>query len=184
MEPPAFPVDGAELDALYELPVPAARRIRPTGQPIPGFATIKDSVIVSRGCAGGCTFCGLGFHQGKFLSSRSVDSVLKEIRQMAESDTFRGTVSDLGGPTANLYGARRTATSRPARAATGRAACGRRICPHFEVNEQPGLELLRRARASTRREACLRPVRHPHGRGRANAGIPRGTGARTTFPAT
>jgi radical SAM superfamily enzyme YgiQ (UPF0313 family) len=72
---------------------------------VPGFATIKDSIIVSRGCAGGCTFCGLGFHQGKFLSSRSVDSVLKEIRRMTEADTFRGTVSDLGGPTANLYAA-------------------------------------------------------------------------------
>jgi uncharacterized radical SAM protein YgiQ len=101
-EPPAFPLQGADLDALYELPF--ARLPHPQyREKVPGFATIQDSIIVSRGCAGGCTFCGLGFHQGKFLSSRSVDSVLKEIRRLTDAGTFRGTVSDLGGPTANLY---------------------------------------------------------------------------------
>jgi uncharacterized radical SAM protein YgiQ len=144
MEPPAMPVDGAELDALYEYPF---QRLPHPGytKPIPGFATIKDSVIVSRGCAGGCTFCGLGLHQGKFLSSRSVDSVLDEVRTMSGADTFRGTVSDLGGPTANLYAARNGHVE--ACKTCHRPSClWPSICPHFEINEGPGLDMLRRAR--------------------------------------
>lgn len=145
MEPPAMPLDGPDLDELYELPF--ARLAHPSYQePVPGFATIKDSIIVSRGCAGGCTFCGLGFHQGKFLSSRSVDSVLKEIRKLTESETFRGTVSDLGGPTANLYAAQNGHVD--ACKSCHRPSClWPTICPHFGINEQPGLDLLRGARA-------------------------------------
>lgn len=144
MEPPAFPVDGPDLDALYELPF--MRLAHPSyKEPVPGFATIKDSIIVSRGCAGGCTFCGLGFHQGKFLSSRSVDSVLKEIRKLAEAENFRGTISDLGGPTANLYAAKNGHVE--ACKSCHRPSClWPSICPHFGINEQPGLDLLRGAR--------------------------------------
>jgi uncharacterized radical SAM protein YgiQ len=144
MEPPAMPVDGPELDALYEYPF--QRLAHPSYQePVPGFATIKDSVIVSRGCAGGCTFCGLGLHQGKFLSSRSVDSVLREVRRLGEGGTFSGTVSDLGGPTANLYGARNGHVA--ACRGCHRPSClWPSICPHFEINEHPGLEMLRGAR--------------------------------------
>ena len=146
MEPPAMPVDGAELDELYEYPF--QRLAHPSYQePVPGFNTIKDSVIVSRGCSGGCTFCGLGLHQGKFLSSRSVDSVLKEVRRMANSPSFRGTVSDLGGPTANLFGARNGHTE--ACMNCHRPSClWPSICQHFEINEKPGLEMLREARAT------------------------------------
>jgi uncharacterized radical SAM protein YgiQ len=95
MEPPAMPVDGPDLDALYELPF--QRRPHPSYiDPVPAFATVKDSVIVSRGCAGGCTYCGLGLHQGKFLSSRSVDSVLEEVQSPISAvprriSTARGT---------------------------------------------------------------------------------------------
>jgi uncharacterized radical SAM protein YgiQ len=144
LEPPALPMAGAELDAVYEYPY--QRAVHPSYQePVPGFATIKDSVIVSRGCAGGCTFCGLGLHQGKFLSSRSVDSVLRELRSLGELASFRGTVSDLGGPTANLYGARNGHVK--ACQACHRASClWPRVCRHFEIDEQAGLELLRGAR--------------------------------------
>ena len=144
VEPPAMPVDGPELDELYEYPF--QRRAHPSYQePVPGFATIKDSVIVSRGCAGGCTFCGLGLHQGKFLSSRSVESVLREVGRLGELATFRGTVSDLGGPTANLFGARNGHVA--ACLGCHRPSClWPGICPHFEIHEQPGLDLLRRAR--------------------------------------
>ena len=144
-EPPAFPVDGLELDALYELPF--MRLAHPGYQgKIPGFATIKDSVIVSRGCAGGCTFCGLGFHQGKFLSSRSVDSVAREIRKLAGSDTFRGTVADLGGPTANLYAAKNGHVD--ACKSCHRPSClWPSICPHFGIDEGEQLKLLRTARS-------------------------------------
>ena len=143
-EPPAFPLSGPELDALYELPFTRLAHPSYRGK-VPGFTTIKDSVIVSRGCAGGCTFCGLGFHQGKFLTSRSVDSVLKEIRRMTESETFRGTVSDLGGPTANLYACENGHVD--ACKSCHRPSClWPTICPHFGINESQQLDLLRRSR--------------------------------------
>jgi uncharacterized radical SAM protein YgiQ len=144
MEPPAMPVDGPDLDALYELPF--QRLAHPSyREAVPGFASIKDSIIVSRGCAGGCTFCGLGFHQGKFLSSRSVDSVLKEIRKLTETSTFKGTISDLGGPTANLYGVKNGHVD--ACKSCHRPSClWPSICPHFGIDEQPGLNLLKSAR--------------------------------------
>ncbi len=144
MEPPAMPVDGQELDALYEYPFQRAAHSS-YQDPVPGFATIKDSVIVSRGCAGGCTFCGLGLHQGKFLSSRSVESVLKEVRRLGELSSFRGTVSDLGGPTANLYAARNGHVEE-CRECHRPSCLWPGICPHFEINEEPGLEMLRGAR--------------------------------------
>ncbi len=145
IEPPAPPVDGPELDALYAYPF--RRRAHPIYQDaVPGFATIKDSVIVSRGCAGGCTFCGLGLHQGKFLSSRGVASVLDEVRMLAGMETFRGTVSDLGGPTANLFGAKNGHVEACRRC--HRPSClWPGICPHFEICERPGLEMLRGVRA-------------------------------------
>ncbi len=144
MEPPAFPLDGKDLDALYELPFERACHPSYT-EPVPGFATIKDSIIVSRGCAGGCTFCGLGFHQGKFLSSRTVDSVLKEVEKLTESETFRGTVSDLGGPTANLFGCENGHVDACKKC--HRPSClWPTICPHFKIEEEKGLEMLRGSR--------------------------------------
>ena len=144
-EAPEVPVDGPDLDALYELPFQRASHPSYT-EPVPGFATIKDSIIVSRGCAGGCTFCGLGFHQGKFLSSRSQESVMKEIRKLTESDTFRGTVSDLGGPTANLYGAKNGHAEECKKC--HRPSClWPTICPVFKIDEKAGLDLLRGSRA-------------------------------------
>ncbi|MDD3180357.1 MAG: YgiQ family radical SAM protein [Opitutaceae bacterium] len=144
LEPPAAPLPVGELDALYELPFQRLAHPAYRGE-IPGFATIKDSIIVSRGCAGGCAFCGLGFHQGKFLTSRSVDSVHKEIRRLAEAETFHGTVSDLGGPTANLYGCQNghTAACRKCH----RPSClWPKLCPYFSLGEEQILQLLRGAR--------------------------------------
>ena len=145
IEPPAMPVDGPDLDALYELPF--ERRPHPSyAGPIPALATVKDSIVVSRGCAGGCTYCGLGLHQGKFISSRGVESVLGEIRTLAASPTFHGTVSDLGGPTANLYGARNGHVN--ACKVCRRPSClWPAICPQFGIDEQRGIALLRGARA-------------------------------------
>ena len=144
MEPPGFPLDTPEMDALYELPFMRQVHWIHKGK-VPGFATIKDSVIVSRGCAGGCTFCGLGFHQGKFLSSRSVDSVTKEIGKLTEAETFRGTVSDLGGPTANLYACENGHVDACKKC--HRPSClWPTICPHFGINEDQQLDLLRSTR--------------------------------------
>ena len=143
-EPPPFPLNTPEMDALYELPFMRDVHFTYQGK-VPGFATIKDSVIVSRGCAGGCTFCGLGFHQGKFLSSRSVDSVTKEIGKLTEAPTFRGTVSDLGGPTANLYACENGHVDACKKC--HRPSClWPTICPHFGINEEQQLDLLRSTR--------------------------------------
>lgn len=143
-EPPALPLDGPDLDAIYELPFMRAPHPAYRGR-IPAFAATQDSIVVSRGCPGGCTFCGLGLHQGKFVSSRSVDSVVGEIRRLAASRTFRGTVSDLGGPTANLFAARNGHVEACRRC--HRPSClWPRLCPHFRIDEGKGIELLRRAR--------------------------------------
>jgi uncharacterized radical SAM protein YgiQ len=143
VEPPAAPLATVELDALAELPF--TRRPHPRyREAIPAFTMIRDSVTVVRGCAGGCSFCGLGLHQGKFLSSRSAESVLREVGRVAGSPDFRGTVTDLGGPTANLYGCANglDAACRSCR----RPSClVPAVCRHFAIREEPGIELLRRA---------------------------------------
>ncbi|MCX6985118.1 MAG: YgiQ family radical SAM protein, partial [Lentisphaerae bacterium] len=102
-ESPPLPLTSGELDGVYALPF--------TGKPhpaykenIPAFEMIKNSVTSVRGCPGGCSFCGLGIHQGKFTTSRSRNSIICEIRKLAEKADFHGTVSDVGGPTANTYG--------------------------------------------------------------------------------
>lgn len=104
---PAEPLSGEEMDALYALPF--TRRPHPSyTEPVPAWEMIRDSVTAVRGCAGGCSFCALGLHQGRHLVSRSPESVLDEVRVLAGQDWFRGTVSDIGGPTANMYGLRCT----------------------------------------------------------------------------
>ncbi len=143
LEPPAMPLAEAGLDALYDLPF--ARLPHPSYRAeVPGFTMIKDSVTVVRGCPGGCTFCGLGFHQGKFLTSRSRESVLRELRRLTESPTFRGTVTDLGGPTANLYGCDNGEDD--ACKVCRRPSClFPSICPVFKINEDRALGLLQTA---------------------------------------
>lgn len=95
-------LEGGDLERLYALPF--SRNPHPRyKEEIPAFTTVKGSITVVRGCAGDCSFCALAFHQGRHLSSRSQDSVLEEADRMAGSRDFRGTISDLGGPTANVY---------------------------------------------------------------------------------
>lgn len=103
IEPPVIPLSSSELDAIYNLPYTRQPHFRYTSE-ISAFTMIQDSITVVRGCSGGCSFCAIGLHQGKFISSRSTESVIREVREIAKSRTFRGTISDVGGPTANLYG--------------------------------------------------------------------------------
>lgn len=101
--PPSVPLSTDEMDALYELPF--SREAHPSyEEEIPALTMIRNSVTVVRGCSGGCSFCALGLHQGRFITSRSVPSVLREVGRLMGKEYFRGTVTDLGGPTANLYG--------------------------------------------------------------------------------
>jgi uncharacterized radical SAM protein YgiQ len=100
--PPAFPISQGSMDAIYTLPY--TRRPHPTyREPIPAFGMIKDSITIMRGCFGGCTFCSITTHQGRTIQSRSKESVIAEIEQMAADPKFKGTISDIGGPTANMY---------------------------------------------------------------------------------
>jgi len=145
IEPPAEPLSRDDLDRVYELPF--NRMPHPSySEPIPAFTMIRDSVTVVRGCGGGCSFCGLGLHQGRFLSSRSEDSVEREVCRMTKSSTFKGTVSDLGGPTANLYGCRNgiRETCRKCR----RSSClFPTRCPHLEIDKTAAIRLMRRIRS-------------------------------------
>jgi uncharacterized radical SAM protein YgiQ len=102
VNPPCFPLSQAEMDEIYDLPY--TRRAHPSYQEsIPAHEMIKDSVTIMRGCFGGCTFCSITTHQGRIIQSRSQSSVLQEIKKLATTKGFCGVVSDIGGPTANMY---------------------------------------------------------------------------------
>ena len=105
------------MDRVYGLPY--TRRPHPSygKQKIPAFEVVKDSVQIMRGCFGGCTFCSITAHEGRIIQSRSQESVLAEIRRMTADPEFSGVVSDIGGPTANMYRcAARGPRSRPSAA--------------------------------------------------------------------
>ena len=144
VEPPAPPLDEAELDALYELPFTRLPHPSHTA-PIPAFTMIRDSVTIVRGCAGGCSFCGLGLHQGKFIASRSEASILRELGRLAAAPGFHGTVTDLGGPSANLYGCR-NGVEDACRACRRPSCLVPTICRHFKIAEEPAVGVLRSAR--------------------------------------
>jgi uncharacterized radical SAM protein YgiQ len=142
--PPALPISQEEMDHIYDLPY--TRRPHPSyTEPVPAFEMIKDSVTIMRGCFGGCTFCSITAHQGRIMQSRSQESVLGEIRKMAADPEFHGVVSDIGGPTANMYQMRCT---RP----EVEAKCKRQSCVHPTIckllgtDHGPLVELMRRAR--------------------------------------
>ncbi len=103
IEPPALPLTTAEMDSLYALPFSGKPHTGYT-QEIPACTMIMNSITAVRGCAGGCSFCAIGLHQGRMISSRSTRSILDEVETLTQRDCFRGTVSDIGGPTANMYG--------------------------------------------------------------------------------
>ncbi len=125
VNPPQFPISQDAMDAIYGLPY--TRKAHPSyKEPIPAFATIKDSVTIMRGCFGGCTFCSITAHQGRVIQSRSKDSVLGELNTMAADPKFSGVVSDIGGPTANMY---QMKCSRP----EVEAKCRRQSCVHPKI---------------------------------------------------
>ena len=101
--PPALPLSSRELDDVYRLPFTKAPHPSYT-EPIPAFEQIRASITSHRGCCGGCAFCAITHHQGKFIQSRSETSITDEVRRLTAFPWFRGSVSDLGGPTANMYG--------------------------------------------------------------------------------
>jgi uncharacterized radical SAM protein YgiQ len=142
--PPAPPLSQEEMDRIYDLPY--TRRPHPAyAEPIPAFEMIKDSVTLMRGCFGGCTFCSITAHQGRIIQSRSQESVLKEVQAMAADPDFKGIISDIGGPTANMYQMRCT---RPeVEAKCKRLSCIHpTICKLLGTDHGPLVQLMRRAR--------------------------------------
>jgi uncharacterized radical SAM protein YgiQ len=146
VNPPALPLTTAELDAVYDLPF--SRRPHPSydRSPIPAYEMIKCSIAIMRGCFGGCTFCSLTEHEGRIIQSRSPESVLREIASVRDKTPgFTGVISDLGGPTANMY---RLACQAPRlEAACRRPSClypG--ICPNLDTDHGPLIDLYQRAR--------------------------------------
>ncbi len=142
--PPPLPVSQEVMDRIYSLPY--TRRPHPSYQlAIPAYETIKDSVTIMRGCFGGCTFCSITTHQGRIVQSRSKDSVISEIETMSQSKDFKGTVSDIGGPTANMY---QMKCMRP----EIEAVCRRQSCVHPKIckllgtDHGPLIDLMRDAR--------------------------------------
>ena len=104
VNPPYPPATQEEMDACWDLPFTKLPHPRYKGKRIPAYDMIKYSVITHRGCFGGCNFCTIAAHQGKFIQSRSEASILKEVKQLTELPGFAGNISDLGAPTANMYG--------------------------------------------------------------------------------
>ncbi len=143
--PPQLPVTQDAMDRIYGLPY--TRRPHPMyKEPIPAYNMIKNSVTIMRGCFGGCTFCSITAHQGRIIQSRSKESVLNEIKSMTQEKDFKGVVSDIGGPTANMYHMRCT---RPeVEAVCRRQSCVHpKICKLLGVDHKPVIELMREARS-------------------------------------
>ncbi|HEX8202824.1 MAG TPA: YgiQ family radical SAM protein, partial [Isosphaeraceae bacterium] len=126
VNPPSLPLSQEDMDRVYGLPY--TRRPHPMyrGEAIPAFAMVKDSVTIMRGCFGGCTFCSITAHQGRIIQSRSQESILTELRALGQDPSFHGVVSDIGGPTANMYQMRCT---RP----EVEAVCKRQSCVHPKI---------------------------------------------------
>lgn len=112
VNPPYPPATTEEMDSFWDLPFTKLPHPRYAGKRIPAYDMIKDSIITHRGCFGGCNFCTIAAHQGKFIQSRSEESIVAEVRRLAAMPEFHGNISDLGAPTANMYGMRGADTSR------------------------------------------------------------------------
>ena len=147
VNPPAMPLSREELDAVAELPY--AREVHPMYEPLGGVAAIEEvrfSVTHNRGCFGGCNFCSLAFHQGRIISSRSHESVLREVEALTKHPGFKGYIHDVGGPTANF---RRPACKKQMKAGLcrGRACLAPEPCPNLDADHTDYLMLLRKIRA-------------------------------------
>lgn len=143
--PPRLPEPRSAMDFYYDLPF--TREPHPAyDEPIPAFTVVKDSVTIMRGCFGGCTYCSITTHQGRIVQSRSRESIVSEVRRMGADPAFKGTVSDIGGPTANMY---RMRCSKPeVEAVCRRLSCVHpKICPLLGTDHKELIEVMREARA-------------------------------------
>ncbi len=147
LNPPPIPLTTRDMDYVYELPYARVPHPSYGSQEIPAYKMIKFSIAIQRGCFGGCTFCSITEHEGRIIQSRSEASVLKEIEKVRDSvPGFTGVISDLGGPTANMY--RIACKSRDIEKACRKPSCvypG--ICPNLNTDHSALIQLYRKARA-------------------------------------
>ena len=140
VNPPYPPMTTQELDASFDLPYTRQPHPKYKGKRIPAYEMIKFSVNIHRGCFGGCAFCTISAHQGKFITCRSKESILKEVKQVIEMPDFKGYLSDLGGPSANMYGMH--GRNRNACEKCRRPSCIHpQICPNLDTNHQRLLDV-------------------------------------------
>jgi len=152
--PPALPLEEAEMDGLYDLPFVRMPHPGYRGETIPAFETVKHSIVTMRGCFGGCTFCSITEHEGRIIQSRSADNVLREVRALSRMQGFGGTITDVGGPTANMYKMR--CKDERTESACRRLSCVHvtdggdnktaRICENLVTDHEPLIDLLRLVR--------------------------------------
>ncbi len=140
---PAFPpMTTEQIDRSFDLPYTRLPHPKYKGKRIPAYEMIKFSVNIHRGCFGGCSFCTISAHQGKFIMSRSRESILKEVRKVTEMPDFKGMLSDLGGPSANMYGMSGRDKSLCARCK--RPSCIHPgVCPNLHADHAPLTALYR-----------------------------------------
>ena len=140
VEPPFPPMTTQEIDRSFDLPYTRLPHPKYRGKRIPAYDMIRHSVTIHRGCFGGCAFCTISAHQGKFIMSRSKESILREVEQITRMPDFRGNLSDLGGPSANMYmmgGKDRKLCLRCRRPSCIHPA----ICPNLNTDHRPLLDL-------------------------------------------
>ena len=142
VNPPYPPMTTEELDASFDLPYTRLPHPKYKDKRIPAYEMIKHSVNIHRGCFGGCAFCTISAHQGKFITCRSRESILREVRQVTRMADFKGYLSDLGGPSANMYGmhGRNLKACEKCR----RPSCIHpQICPNLDTSHQALLDVYR-----------------------------------------
>lgn len=146
INPPAFPLETDEMDGVFGLPYQRIPHPAYGKAKIPAYDMIRFSVNIMRGCYGGCTFCSITEHEGRIIQSRSEDSIIQEIEEIRDKvPGFTGVISDLGGPTANMY--RLRCKSPKAEATCKRPSCVYpTICGHMDTDHTPTIDLYRRAR--------------------------------------
>lgn len=146
VNPPAFPLETEEMDGVFGLPYQRIPHPSYGDEKIPAYEMIKTSVNIMRGCFGGCSFCSITEHEGRIIQSRSEQSIIDEIEQIRDRvPGFTGVISDLGGPTANMYKLR--CKSKKAESTCRRLSCVYPdICKHMDTDHTPTIELYKKAR--------------------------------------
>jgi uncharacterized radical SAM protein YgiQ len=147
VNPPPLPLATAEMDGVYELPYRRVPHPSYGTAKIPAYDMIRFSITIQRGCFGGCSFCSITEHEGRIIQSRSEDSIIREVERVRDTAPgFTGVISDLGGPTANMY--RLACKSRKIEAACRRPSCVYpEVCENLGTDHGPLIQLYRRARA-------------------------------------